>query len=62
MSDGKSGVEYEIGAKDATGSAVSSATSKIKSFASAVGGNLMNIKAGFDMLASAAKSALAKLQ
>ena len=62
MSDGKSGVEYEIGAKDTTGGAVSSATSKIKSFAAAVGGNLMNIKAGFDMLAAAARSALGKLQ
>lgn len=55
-------LEYIIRAKDATGSAVSSALSKLKGLASGIGSNLMNIKAGFDMMASAAKYALGKLQ
>lgn len=55
-------LEYIIRAKDATGSAVSSALSKIKGLASGIGRNLMNIKAGFDMLSSAATGALNKLR
>ena len=55
-------LEYIIRAKDATGNAVSSALSKVKGLAAGIGRNLMNIKAGFDMMASAAKAALGKLQ
>ena len=44
-------IEYVIGAKDKTGSAIKSALSSIKSFASSVGSQLANIKAGFDMAA-----------
>ena len=51
-------IEYIIGAKDATGNAIKSALSRLKSFASSVGSNLMNIKAGFEMLGSAANKAM----
>ena len=36
--------------------AISNVASKVKSFAAKIGTNLMNIKAGFDMLANAARS------
>lgn len=51
-------IEYVIGAKDATGKAISSALARIKSFASGVGSNLMNIKAGLDMLQGAVSKAM----
>lgn len=51
-------IEYIIGAKDATGNAIKSALSRLKSFAASVGSNLMNIKAGFEMLGSAANKAM----
>lgn len=49
-------IEYIISAKDKTGAAISSALSRVKSFAAAAATNLANIKAGFDMLASVARS------
>ena len=55
-------IEYIIGAKDATGAAISSALNKIKSFAASVGRNLANIQAGFQMLGRAAQSAYSVLQ
>lgn len=55
-------IEYIIGAKDATGNAIKSAMSRIKTFAASVGSNLMNIKAGFEMLGSAATKAVAFLK
>lgn len=55
-------LEYIIRAKDATGNAVSSALSKLKGLASGIGRNLMNIKAGFDMLAGAVRFAMDKMQ
>ena len=54
-------IEYVIGAKDATGKAISSALARIKSFASGVGSNLMNIKAGLDMLQGAVSKAMSFL-
>ena len=51
-------IEYIIGAKDATGNAIKSALFRLKSFAASVGSNLMNIKAGFEMLGSAANKAM----
>ena len=55
-------LEYIIRAKDATGSAVSSALGKLKSFASGVGKNLANIQAGLQMLGNVAQTALGKLR
>ena len=49
-------LEYIIRAKDATSSGLKSATNGIKSFASSVGSNLANIKAGFDMVKGAVSS------
>ena len=51
-------VEYIIGAKDATAGAIRSALSRLRSFASGVGSNLMNIRAGFGMLRTAISSAM----
>lgn len=51
-------IEYIIGARDATGKAISSALARIKSFASSVGSNLMNIQAGFGMLQGAVSKAM----
>ena len=48
-------LEYIIRAKDATASGVRSALDRVKSFAASVGRNLMNIKAGIEMLGSAAR-------
>lgn len=48
-------IEYIIRAKDMTGSAISSATNKVKSFSAAVGSQLMNIKAGLDMAMGAVR-------
>ena len=55
-------IKYIIGAKDATGAAISSALNRIKSFAASVGRNLANIQAGFQMLGRAAQSAYSVLQ
>ena len=55
-------LEYIIRAKDATGDAVSSAMSKVKNLAIGIGTNLMNIKAGFEMLGGAVRSALSVLE
>ena len=55
-------LEYIIRAKDATGSAISSALASAKNLATGIGRNLVNIQAGFAMLGSAARSAMAKLQ
>jgi len=52
-------LEYIIGAKDATGSAISSALNRIKSFSKSVFSNLVNIQAGFGMLGNAANKAMA---
>lgn len=52
-------VEYIIRAKDATASGIRSALDKVKSFGTSVGKNLMNIKAGLDMLGAAARNAVA---
>ena len=49
-------IEYIISAKDKTGAAISSALTRVKSFAAAAASNLANIKAGFDMLAQVARS------
>ncbi len=46
-------IEYIIAARDKTAAGINSAKNGIKNFAKAVGHNLMNIKAGFDMLAGA---------
>ena len=51
MAAGSKVLEYIIGAKDATGSAIKSALARIKSFASSVMNQLANLKAGFDMVA-----------
>lgn len=51
-------VEYIIGAKDATAGAIRSALARLRSFASGVGSNLMNIRAGFGMLRTAISSAM----
>ncbi len=48
-------LEYIIRAKDATGSAVSSALGRLKSFASGVARQLANVKAGLDMALGAAR-------
>jgi len=55
-------IEYIIGAKDATANAIKSALNRIKTFASSVGTNLQNIRAGFAMLGTAAHNAVAFLQ
>ena len=47
-------LEYIIRAKDATGGAISSALGRLKSFASGVGRQLANVKAGLDMALGAA--------
>lgn len=49
-------LEYVIGAKDATASAVRSAAARVKSFAAHVGQQLANVKAGLDMAANAVRS------
>ena len=49
-------INYIIGAKDATGNAIKSALGRLRSFASSVGSNLMNIKAGLDMAIGVARS------
>ena len=49
-------INYVIGAKDATGNAIKSALGRLRSFASSVGSNLMNIKAGLDMAIGVARS------
>ncbi len=49
-------LEYIIRAKDATGGAISSALGRLKSFASGVGRQLANVKAGLDMALGAARS------
>lgn len=51
-------VEYIIGAKDATAGAIRSALARLRTFASGVGSNLMNIRAGFGMLRTAISSAM----
>jgi len=55
-------IEYVIGAKDATGNAVKSAISRIRSLAATVGGNLQNIRAGFGMIQTAASKMYSFLQ
>ena len=55
-------VEYIIGAKDATGNAIKSALARLKSFATSVGSNLQNIRAGFGMLRTAITSAMVFMQ
>ena len=51
-------VEYIIGAKDATGNAIKSALNRLRSFASSVGSNLQNIRAGWGMMQSAVRNAM----
>lgn len=58
MAAGSKVLEYIIGAKDATGSAIKSALARVKDFASKIGSNLMNIQAGFSMLGTAAHKAM----
>ena len=55
-------VEYIIGAKDATANAIKSALNRLRSFASSVGTNLQNIRAGFGMLRTALSNAMAVMQ
>ncbi len=55
-------VEYIIGAKDATGNAIKSALARLKSFATSVGSNLQNIRAGFGMLRTAITNAMVFMQ
>ena len=55
-------VEYIIGAKDATGNAIKSALARLKSFATSVGSNLQNSRAGFGMLRTAITSAMVFMQ
>ena len=55
-------VEYIIGAKDATGNAIKSALTRIRSFASTVGTNLQNIRAAFGMLQTAVRNASVFMQ
>lgn len=55
-------IEYIISAKDKTQGALKSARAGVASFAKAVASNLMNIKAGFDMLAAGAQKALSLMQ
>ena len=55
-------VEFIIGAKDATGNAVKSALSRLKSFAVSVGSNLQNIRAAFGMMQTAARNAVSFMQ
>lgn len=51
-------LEYLITAKDATASTIHSAIARIKGFAGGVFSNLMNIKAGWDMLAGTTRAAV----
>ena len=51
-------VEYIIAARDKTGAAVKSALGRISGLAKSVGSNLMNIKAGFDMLKAGVSKAM----
>ena len=44
--------------KDATGNAIKSALNRLKSFASSVGSNLQNIRAGWGMMQSAVRNAM----
>lgn len=55
---GKKVLEYIITAKDKTTNALKSAAGRIKGFVSGVFGNLMNIKAGWDMLAGTTRAAV----
>lgn len=55
-------VEYIIGAKDATGNAIKSALNRLKSFASSVGSNLQNIRAGWSMMQTAVHNAMSFMQ
>ena len=55
-------LEFIIGAKDATGNAIKSALSRIRSFASTVGTNLQNIRAAWGMLQTAVRNATAFMQ
>ena len=55
-------VEYRIGAKDATAGAIKSALARIKSFASTVGSNLQNIRAGIGMFQTAISNAMSFMQ
>ena len=55
-------VEYIIGAKDATGNAVRSALARLKSFASSVGSNLQNIRAGIGMFRTAMSNVMSVMQ
>jgi len=55
-------LEFIIGAKDATGNAIKSALSRIRSFASTVGTNLQNIRAAWGMLQTAIGNATAFMQ
>ena len=55
-------VEYIIGAKDATAGAIKSALARIKSFASTVGSNLQNIRAGIGMFQTAISNAMSFMQ
>ena len=55
-------VEYIIGAKDATGNAIRSALARLKSFASSVGSNLQNIRAGIGMFRTAMSAAMSFMQ
>ncbi|MGN0851857.1 MAG: hypothetical protein ACI4Q3_00610 [Kiritimatiellia bacterium] len=58
MAAGSKVLEYIIGAKDATGNAIKSATSKLKEFAARVAKNLANIQAGFQMAGQAVRAAI----
>lgn len=50
------GSEADLGAFGKLKNALASAASKVKSWAKGIGSNLMNIKAGFDMLKGALSS------
>lgn len=58
---GKKVLEYIITAKDNTTNALKSAAGRIKGFVSGVFGNLMNIKAGWDMLAGTTRAAVGSI-
>jgi len=54
-------LEYIITAKDQTTNALKSAAGRIKGFVSGVFGNLMNIKAGWDMLSGTVNAAVGSI-
>lgn len=58
---GKKVLEYIITAKDQTVNALKSAAGRIRGFVSGVFGNLMNIKAGWDMLAGTTRAAVGSI-